>query len=109
MLIIYEISKLSNVLIMSESKNKWYSIIIFVLQFISLMFFLEIFEFNFCGLNRNTKKSIEEREEKTMIMKESVESLSKGMDIGGYIIKDENNPVSREMSEISIEEKIFKE
>ena len=42
MLISYEISKLSNVLIKSKSEYKWYSIILFVFQFISLLFSSQI-------------------------------------------------------------------
>ena len=98
MLISYEISKLSNVLILSESDNRWYSIFLFVLQFISLLFFLEILEFNFCNLNLNTKKSIQERETTTMVMRESVGSVCSAAEMAGYIVKDENIHSLREMS-----------
>ena len=98
MLISYEISKLSNVLILSDSDNRWYSIFLFVLQFISLLFFLEILEFNFCNLNLNTKKSIQERETTTMVMRESVGSVCNAAEMAGYIVKDENIHSLREMS-----------
>ena len=89
MLISYEISKLSNVLIKSTSLNKWFSIIPFILQFMSLMFFLEIFEYNFCNLNKNTKKNIDLREGSAMLMRESVGSVSSGIEFNeGYIIKE---------------------
>ena len=74
LLLSYAISKLSNILLKSAHKNKWYSIIPFIFQFLSLMFFLEVFEFNFCGLNTNTKRQIEFREETDMIMRKSVNS-----------------------------------
>ena len=32
------------------------------------MFYLEIFEFNFCGLNKNTRRNIQERERKEMLL-----------------------------------------
>ena len=83
---------------MSDSDNRWYSIILFVLQFISLLFFLEILEFNFCNLNLNTKKSIQERETTTMVMRESVGSVCSAAEMAGYIVKDENIHSSREMS-----------
>ena len=37
-------------------------LILSLLQIITLLFYLEIFECNFCSLNKNTKKNIEERE-----------------------------------------------
>ena len=38
-------------------------------QIISLLFYLEIFEFNFCNLNRNTKRNIMLREEEEMLLR----------------------------------------
>ncbi len=38
-----------------------------ILQIFILLFYLEIFEFNFCSLNKNTKKHILEREKERMI------------------------------------------
>ena len=87
-LISYGISKLSIILLKSAHKNKWYSIIPFIFQFLSLMFFLEVFEFNFCGLNKNTKRQIEFREETDMIMRESINSNL--ADLGDYVIKKED-------------------
>ena len=86
-LISYEISKFSVVLLKETNNNKWYSLIFFFCQFFSLMFFLEIFEFNFCHLNKNTKRSILEREETDMIMRDSINST----EIEGYIISDIND------------------
>ena len=37
-------------------------LILSILQIASLLLYLEIFELNFCNLNQNTKKNIEERE-----------------------------------------------
>ena len=51
------------------------------------MFFLEIFEFNFCKLNENTKRNILKREETDMVMRESINST----DIKGYILNDIND------------------
>ena len=98
MLISYEISKLSNVLIKSNSEYRWYSIILFVFQFISLLFFLEILEYNFCDLNFNTIKNIQERELNNMIMKESDSSINSEIDIEGYIVKREKTPEEKEMN-----------
>ena len=98
MLISYEISKLSNVLIKSNSEYRWYSIILFVFQFISLLFFLEILEYNFCDLNFNTIKNIQERELNNMIMKERDSSINSEIDIEGYIVKREKIPEEKEMN-----------
>ena len=105
MLISYEISKLSNVLIKSKSEYKWYSVILFVFQFISLLFFLEILEYNFCDLNFNTIKNIQERELNNMIMKERDSSINSEIDIEGYIVKREKIPEEKEMNLIDKEEK----
>ena len=40
-----------------------------VFQILSLLFFLEILEFNFCNLNRNTKRNIMLREEEEMLLR----------------------------------------
>ena len=90
--------KLSNVLIKSNSEYRWYSIILFLFQFISLLFFLEILEYNFCDLNFNTIKNIQERELNNMIMKESDSSINSEIDIEGYIVKREKNPEEKEMN-----------
>ena len=44
-----------------ENPDKYYSIIPFALQVLSLLFYFEILEFNFCKLNKNTAKNIRKR------------------------------------------------
>ena len=73
-----------------------------MLQFISLLFFLEILEFNFCNLNLNTKKSIQERETTTMVMRESVGSVCSAAEMGGYIVKNENNENVHSLKEMNL-------
>ena len=49
-------------------KTKEYKcLILFLFQFVSLMFYLEIFELNFCGLNKNKRRNIEERQKKKLL------------------------------------------
>jgi hypothetical protein len=48
-------------LLKSDISYKYYAIILFVLQIILLLIFLELIELNFCGLNKNTKRSIRKR------------------------------------------------
>ena len=62
LLISYELSKIAKILVVYEDKKKYYCIILFVLQFIFLMIYLEIIELNFCGLSHNTRKNIQFRE-----------------------------------------------
>ncbi len=58
----YEISKIPGKFIGIEDVFGWLSIIPALLQVIILLFYLEIFEYNFCDLNINTKRNIQERE-----------------------------------------------
>ena len=57
-----EISIYINILFFEEKPNKYYSIIIFAFQLLSLSIYFEIFELNFLGLNKNTVKNIKHRE-----------------------------------------------
>ena len=96
MMISYEIGKIANILYSSKSRRKWHSLILFAIQFIILLFFLEVFEFNFCNLNKNTRRNIEERSLTSMDMRESIGSVNE-LDIEGYSIRPENNENTNEM------------
>ena len=54
-----------------KNKNYLFFLIPAVFQIISLLFFLEILEFNFCNLNKNTKRNIMLREENEMSLRNS--------------------------------------
>ena len=56
------LSRIPSDLIENEAVNKWLILIISILQILTLLFYLEILEYNFCSLNTNTKKNIKERE-----------------------------------------------
>ena len=58
----YTFIKLVDLLIMKKTNYKYFSIILFIPQFLGLLIFLEIIELNFCKLNQNTKINIEKRE-----------------------------------------------
>ena len=60
-LISISLAKFINYLIDNKS-GRYYFIIFFVVQFICLLFYLEIFELNFCKLNENTRRNIKIRE-----------------------------------------------
>ena len=100
MMISYGISKLVNNLIWSQNGRKWYSIILFLLQFIILFFFLELLEFNFCNLNKNTKRNIEKRGLISMDMRESINSNNE-IFIEEYSFQPENTGKIQEMEIIN--------
>ena len=104
-LITYEITKIMSVLTNPYLENKWYSLIPIAFHFLSLIFYLEILEYNFCGLNKNTKKNIELREKDDMIQRDSLlDNPNNEIDIGhGYLINKDNNKIEKEMNEISLE------
>ena len=57
----YEIGKIVAIIVSNiEAGNTnfvdFLFLIPFIFQILSLLFYLEILEFNFCGLNKNTKK-----------------------------------------------------
>ena len=69
-LIGFSISRIINIVI--ETK-RYECLALFPFQFIFLMFYLEIFELTFCGLNKNTKTHIQKRVDKEMFRIESID------------------------------------
>ena len=57
----FEIGKIPSNIIETENDKKWVVLVLSILQVLSLLLYLEIIEFNFCKLNKNTKKNIERR------------------------------------------------
>ena len=99
-LISFTISRIINIVV---ERKAYVCLVLFVLQFITLMFYLEIFELNFCGLNKNTKRNIAAREQKEMLLQEDYEnhpdtvsrsSTFSEIDIspGYFIYNKETNP-----------------
>ena len=58
----YILIKVFDLLLKKSINYQYVSIILFVLEFISLLIFLEIIELNFLNLNENTIRNIEKRE-----------------------------------------------
>ena len=86
----YEISK-ANSLIHIEEWSDLFSIIPFILQIIILLFYIEIFEFNFCDLNKNTKKNILLREREEIIIDgEKKEDILVELKEGYFVVNKEN-------------------
>ena len=72
--------------IFQENPNQYYSLIILFSQFFVLLYYFEILELNFLGLNKNTKKNIEMREKIEIDGRNSVVSEIELMD--QYVLKD---------------------
>ena len=96
----YEISNIFEILYKAKNLGDYLSIIPFIFQIIVLLFYLEIFEFNFCELNRNTKRNIQlrEREETTEIEDEPEQDIN--------IIELENNYLINFKEEKNIKEEM---
>ena len=69
------------------------------------MFYLEIFELNFCGLNKNTRRNIEERELRETLqigsinINEDSQSLGSDIEIGDYYILSDDNSNEQKIEE----------
>ena len=66
-------------MIVLESKQ-YECLALFPIQFITLMFYLELIELNFFGLNKNTKRNIHERERREMFLDQIYANKIKEMD-----------------------------
>ena len=62
MIISDELYVYQNLIFFKEKEKKYYTLIPFFLQILALLFYFEILELNFLGLNRNTVKNIQLRE-----------------------------------------------
>ena len=87
----YELSKIPFTIKDNEGVNRWIILVISIFQIISLLFYLEILEYNFCSLNKNTKKNIMDREKKETFDDNNSDNeiVIKGYDITENIYKDE--------------------
>ena len=91
----YILIKVFDLLLKKDNNYKYISIILFVLEFISLLIYLEIIELNFFNLNKNTKRNIEKREIKDSEGLLNVDNESNLIEVGtGYFISNEMINVS---------------
>ena len=93
--IAFELSKIPVSIIENEGSNRWFVLILSLFQIIFLLFYLEIFEYNFCSLNKNTKRNIRGRERiQKRIDEEDIndnEIIIKGYDVSkGFQNQDES-------------------
>ena len=82
----YVIGKIPPTIILIKGNNRWVVLALSLFQVLFILFYLEILEYNFCSLNKNTKKHISERERKQSI--EESNDIDNEIDIKGYDISD---------------------
>ena len=75
MIVTDEIHVFEGLIFYKDKPNKYYTLLPFVLQIIALLFYFEILEFNFCNLNQNTAKNIQERVGSEFEVRRSTNSL----------------------------------
>ena len=82
----YEIGKIPSTIMSIKSNNRWIVLALSLFQVLFILFYLEILEYNFCSLNKNTKKHISERERKQS--SDESNDIDYEIDIKGYDISD---------------------
>ena len=85
-IIAYSLSKIPIYIVKNEGNNRWIILAISIVQIFSLLFYLEILEFNFCSLNKNTKKSIIKRERYESFHSQDIVELDNEIELKGYDI-----------------------
>ena len=90
----YILIKIFDLVLRKESEYKYFSILLFIFQFLGLLIFLEIIELNFWGLDKNTVKNIQARlsEEDTRLIKdqEKNENQTEKVELApGYLVETE--------------------
>ena len=88
-------------------KRNFFCIVLFIIQFLILMFYLEIIELNFLGLNTNTKRNIIIREQSENLLggRDSVNSINSDIEIiPGYTVN--NNSINNNDILIPVSENI---
>ena len=100
----YQISKMPLTIISIKGNIKWVVLVLEILQIFIFLFYLEVLEYNFCSLNKNTKKNIAERGHNQSINSnnnddESIE-IKEGYDIRESFKIQEKTKELNEMNEI---------
>ena len=89
-IIAYQFSKIPFTIKENEGWKRWVILVISIFQIITLLFYLEILEYNFCLLNLNTKKNIINRESNEFTGDDNESDIDiKGYRISAGEIKEE--------------------
>ena len=81
-----------------DEKYQYSSILLFIFLIFSLLFYLEIFEYNFCDLNKNTKRNIQLRAESENFVDNIIDDKIELCH--GYIVKESEENNSNEIIEM---------
>ena len=81
-----------------DEKYQYSSILLFILLIFSLLFYLEILEYNFCDLNKNTKRNIQIRAESENFIDDTIDDKIELS--AGYIVKESEENNSNEIIEM---------
>ena len=86
-IIAFVLTKIPASIIENEGNNRWFILILSLFQIIFLLFYLEILEYNFCSLNKNTKRNIRDREQRQNIIdQEDINDHENDIIVKGYDI-----------------------
>ena len=92
----YQIGKIPTTIMSIEGFNRWIVLVLSLFQIFFFLFYLEILEYNFWSLNKNTKRSIIKREIRQSIVDDDGDNE---IEIKGYDISD-NLENLNEMKEV---------
>ena len=111
--VIYLVGKVPSIIMSIEGKNRWIILMLSLFQILFSLFYLEILEYNFCSLNKNTKKNISEREHRHSIVENDINNnddndndeieIKGGYDISEFLKVQANMKNLKEMNEIQEE------
>ena len=111
--VIYLVGKVPSIIMSIEGKNRWIILMLSLFQILFSLFYLEILEYNFCSLNKNTKKNISEREHRHSIVENDINNnddndndeieIKGGYDISESLKVQANMKNLKEMNEIQEE------
>ena len=103
----YTIIKVFNLFLEKDEDIKYYSLILFIFQFLALLIFLEIIELNFLNLNKNTKRNIQRRQSEENIL--FISFQEKYIEEKEEIMASHNNYLDMEMTIVSDEDSVVDE
>ena len=111
--VIYLVGKVPSIIMSIEGKNRWIILMLSLFQILFSLFYLEILEYNFCSLKKNTKKNISEREHRHSIVENDINNnddndndeieIKGGYDISESLKVQANMKNLKEMNEIQEE------
>ena len=84
--ICYCLAKIPTLIMSINGYKRWIVLLLSIIQIFISLFYLEILEYNFCSLNANTKKNIEERERRQI--NEDIDDKDNEIAFKGYDVSE---------------------